>query len=85
MTIAPFVCLYTGPPGECCECGGYDPTGSGLCSFECVESRQAGIDRQDAERDARRAADDKYGTEVDRLRALGHTYEEIEQLLKDWP
>lgn len=41
MTIAPFVCIYTGPPGECCECGGYDPTGSGLCSFECVESRQA--------------------------------------------
>lgn len=80
-----FLCAYTGVPGDCAECGGHDPTGTGWCSHDC---RQAFEDRgaqAEAQQQARRAADDAFGREADRLRTLGHTDREIDELLKDMP
>lgn len=80
-----FVCLYTGVPGECQECGFHDPTGTGWCSHDC---RQAYEDRGaqiQANVQARRDADDAFGREADRLRGLGHTDEEIDEMLKGMP
>lgn len=83
--MSDFVCLYFGPPNECTECGGFDPTGTGFCSHECGDSYAAHQARQEAERQAARAADDAYGEQVDRLRAQGHDYAEIDELLKGMP
>lgn len=80
-----IVCAYGGVPGDCSECGGHDDTGTGLCSTVCRQARadrEAGHAAADA---ARRAAEDAYGAEVTRLHDLGHTYEQIDQLLKEWP
>jgi hypothetical protein len=79
------VCVYTGVPGECQECGGYDPTGTGFCSHDCRASRALSDARQEAAVQARRDADDAFGREADKLRALGHTDEEIDEMLKEMP
>ena len=78
-----IVCAYTGPPDTCAECGGYDPTGTGFCSHDCRADFHTRGDRHEAERLARRAADDAFGVEADKLRAQGHTDQEIDELLKD--
>ena len=80
-----FMCLYKGPSGECSECGGYDPTGTGLCSHDCGESRARRVALLDAAEQQRRDADDAYGREVDRLHAAGHSYTEIDQMLQGMP
>lgn len=80
-----FVCAYTGVPGECQECGGYDRTGTGFCGHDCRDSRATNDARQEAEGQARRDADDAFGLEAERLKALGHTDQEIDELLKDMP
>jgi hypothetical protein len=80
-----FFCAYTGVPGDCSECGGYDPTYTGFCSHECRESRAVADQRHDAAVQARRDADDAFGREADKLRALGHTDSEIDELLKRMP
>lgn len=81
----PIVCIYTGIPGDCSECGFYDPTYSGFCSDECRDARLDREERYKAEVQARRDADDAFGREVDQLRALGHTDEQIDELLKGMP
>lgn len=80
-----FICAYFGPPGECSECGGYDPTGTGICSHDCGHSRAVRVARMEADEQARRDADDAFGREVDRLRALGHSDTEIDALLRAMP
>lgn len=80
-----FVCLYTGPADTCTECGGFDPTGTGFCEHECRESFEAHGERMKAEQQARRDADDAFGRAADELRALGHTDEEIDELLRGMP
>lgn len=80
-----FTCAYTGVPGDCQECGFHDPTYTGFCSHECRQRRADREAAQDAEVQARRDADDAYGREVDRLKALGHTDQEIDELLKGMP
>lgn len=82
MTI---VCAYLGPPGDCSECGGHDPTGTRLCSHDCAQARADRAAKQDAAAQARRDADDAFGREADRLKALGHTDVEIDDLLKGMP
>ncbi len=80
-----IVCVYTGPPNQCGECGGHDETGTGFCSPDCQADR---AERAAQHRDAlerRRAAEDAFAAEVQRLRAAGHTDEQIDEMLKDWP
>lgn len=79
------VCVYIGVPGECTECGFIDETGSGFCSPACQDRR---AEREAEHRDAldrRRAAEDAFAAEVQRLRGLGYTDEQIGAILKDWP
>lgn len=80
-----FVCLYQGVPGDCQECGGLDKTGTGFCGEDCRADRQDRIDAQDAAVRARRAAEDAFAAEVDRLRGLGHSDEECDRLLVNMP
>jgi len=80
-----FVCLYTGPPDQCQECGGFDPTGTSFCSHNCRESRAAHVARMRQQEQADRAAVDAYGEAVARLRDEGKTYEEIDRLLAHMP
>jgi hypothetical protein len=80
-----FVCLYMGYPGDCQECGGHDPTGTGFCSHDCRTDRADRLARRDAAVQALQEADDEFGREADRLRALGHTDEEIDEMLKEMP
>jgi len=80
-----LVCVYTGYPGDCSEFGGYDPTGTGFCSHDCRAERADRMARREAAIQALRDADDAFGREVDRLRALGHTDLEIDELLKRMP
>lgn len=80
-----IVCAYTGPPGECQECGGFDNTGTGFCSHDCRADRADREARHRAADRARRAADDAFGREAERLRTLGHADAEIDELLKGMP
>jgi hypothetical protein len=82
MTV---VCLYQGVPGDCSECGGFDPTGTGFCCHDCRAARADREARQAAEVQARRDREDAFGREVDRLRALGHADEEIDVMLAGMP
>jgi hypothetical protein len=80
-----FACLYFGPPDECAECGGYNETGTMHCSHDCAADhahRAADMSRRVG---LRRAEEDAFGAEVDRLRALGHTDEEIDIMLAGVP
>lgn len=81
-----FVCLYMGPPDTCTECGGFDPTGTGLCGDQdCMDRRADRQERWDAAEQDRRAREDAFGVEVERLRAAGYTYEQCDQALAHMP
>jgi predicted ATP-dependent serine protease len=80
-----FVCAYMGVPGDCQECGFHDPTYTGFCSHECREARAGREERHRAADQDRRDADDAFGREADRLKALGHTDLEIDEMLKGMP
>lgn len=80
-----IVCAYTGVPGDCSECGGLDPTGTGFCCHDCAQARADRAERHAAERQARRDREDAFGREVDRLRSLGHSDEEIDLMLAEMP
>lgn len=79
------VCLYTGPPNQCTECGGHDETGTGFCSPACQDARAERVAEHRDQDARRRAAEDAFAAEVDRLRAAGHSDEHIDEMLKDWP
>lgn len=83
--VSHIVCAYTGVPGDCQECGGHDPTGTGFCCHDCATARAERVERQDAERQARRDREDAFGREVDRLRGLGHSDVEIDLMLAGMP
>jgi hypothetical protein len=80
-----IVCAYTGPPNECVECGGYDQTGTGFCSHDCHADFADRGRQSEAALAKRRADDDAFAEEANRLRLLGHGDEEIDELLKDMP
>lgn len=86
MTI---VCAYSGRPDECPECGGFvrrpGERGDQFCSDDCAADYADRTTAQDAAAQARRDADDAFGREVARLRAAGHSYEEIDVLLAGMP
>jgi hypothetical protein len=78
-------CLYQGTPGDCSECGGYDATGNGFCGHDCAAARAERVAEQEAQQQARRAREDAFGREVERLRAEGRSYEEMDALLSGMP
>jgi len=79
------VCLYTGPADQCSECGGFNNTGQPFCSYECAASR-ADRDRAAIAADvARRARENAFAAECDRLSALGLSDEEIDVALAGMP
>lgn len=80
-----IVCVYTGNPNDCPECGGHNPTGQQFCSHDCAADRADREARREAAVQARRDAEDAFAVEVERLRGLGHTDHEIDELLKDMP
>lgn len=84
-----FVCAYLGDPAECMECGGYVPTPGArqdrFCGDDCAASYADRCAALDAAQAARRAREDAFGVEVDRLRGLGHSDEEIDRLLEGMP
>jgi hypothetical protein len=82
---APWFCLYFGRADECAECGGFNATGTQFCSHDCAASRAERVARQDADRQARRDREALFGAECERLRALGHSDEEIDALLVGIP
>ncbi len=94
MTI---VCAYMGPYDECHGCGGslsgllhgQPPRMDSFCSDDCAADEHDRRARYDAERaaraSARRAREDEFARECDRLRALGHTDEWIDFLLAHIP
>lgn len=94
MTI---VCAYFGPYDECPNCGGslsgllagQPPRMDSFCSDDCAaddHDRRARLDADRAARTAaRRAREDEFAREGDRLRQLGHTDTEIDVLLAHIP
>ncbi len=77
----PFVCLYFGRSDECQECGGFNDTGCRFCSHDCASDADDRIAAMDARRQAQRDEEAAFGAEVDRLRAAGHNYDEIDRIL----
>jgi hypothetical protein len=84
-SVPTIVCAYTGVSGDCSECGGHDPTGTGFCGHDCAAARADREARHEAERQARRDAEEAFAAEVDRLRGLGHSDEEIDLILAGMP
>lgn len=86
MTI---VCAYFGRPDECTECGGQvrrpGERVDRFCSDDCAADYTQRAAAQDTAVAARRAAEDAFGREVDRLRAAGHSDERIDVLLAGMP
>jgi hypothetical protein len=80
-----FVCLYQGVPGDCSECGGFDPTGTGFCCHDCAQARADRAARHAAAAQASRDREDAFAREVDRLRAEGYRDEEIDLMLAGMP
>lgn len=84
-----IVCAYFGNPADCPECGGAVPTPGArqdrFCGDDCASASLDRAAAQQAAQDARRAREDAFGVEVDRLRALGHTDVEIDVLLEGMP
>lgn len=80
-----FVCAYMGPPKQCSECGGRDETGTGFCSHDCRAARADREARLEANAQVRRAREDLFAAEVERLRSLGYSYEECDVLLAGMP
>lgn len=80
-----FVCAYFGRSDECQECGFFNETGTKFCSTECEANQAERVARMDAAVQRRRDQDDAFGAECERLRALGHTDAEIDELTKGMP
>lgn len=80
-----FVCVYTGRPDDCPECGGFNNTGHQYCSHECAASYADRAARHEVAEQARRDREDAFGREVERLRALGYEYDEMDAMLAGWP
>jgi hypothetical protein len=83
------VCAYFGNPADCHECGGFVPSPGArqdrFCGDACAASYSDRAAALDAAQQARRAREDAFGAEVDRLRGLGHSDEEIDVLLAGMP
>jgi hypothetical protein len=84
-TVTGIVCLYFGRPDECRECGGFNETGDPYCSHDCADSAAARAAEADEAVRSRRAREEAFAVEGARLRALGHSDEEIDVLLADMP
>lgn len=80
-----FVCLYMGPRNECSECGFFNDTGTPFCSHDCAAARADRVAAMDRARQERRDREELFAAECDRLRAAGHTDEEIDLLLAGIP
>jgi hypothetical protein len=84
-----FVCAYLGDPSECPECGGYVPAPGArqdaFCGDDCAAVYADRCAVLEAVQAARGAREDAFGAEVDRLRGLGHSDEEIDRLLAGMP
>lgn len=84
-----IVCAYFGDPAECMECGFAVPSPGArqdrFCGDECAASYSDRAAAQAAAQHARRAREDAFGAEVDRLRGLGNSDEEIDVLLAAMP
>lgn len=80
-----FVCAYMGVPGDCQECGGFDPTGTGFCSHDCAAARAERAAQLDAALADRRTREDSFARECERLRGQGYTDREIDALLVGMP
>ena len=80
-----FVCAYFGRSDECQECGFFNFTGTRFCSTGCEAGYHERSARMDAAAQRRRDQDDAFGAECERLRALGHTDAEIDELTKGMP
>jgi hypothetical protein len=80
-----FVCVYFGQPDECPECGGFNRTGDRYCSHECGDQAAMRAADHEEQIQARRAREDAFAAECERLRAAGHTDEEIDVLLVGMP
>jgi hypothetical protein len=80
-----FVCAYFGRSDECHECGFFNETGTRFCSTECEAGYHERVARMEAARAAERAQDEAFGAECERLRALGHSDAEINELTKGMP
>lgn len=80
-----FICLYQGVPGDCQECGGFDPTGTGFCSHDCREIPALREAKHARELRERRDREDAFAAEVARLRAAGYSYEECDVMLAGMP
>lgn len=80
-----IVCLYFGRRDECQECGGFNQTGNPYCSHDCAAAAAAAAARDAAQVQARRSREEAFAVEVERLRQLGHSYEEIDVLLAGMP
>lgn len=85
MTVPTFVCAYFGRPDECHSCGGFNETGTRYCSTECEADAADRLAEIEAHAQQRRDQDDAFAAEVDRLRALGHTDAEIDELTRGMP
>lgn len=83
--ISAFVCLYQGPPGECKECGGFDPTGTGFCGHDCAANFENRKLAHAVAEQQRRDREDAFAHEVARLRGEGYGDMEIDFLLADMP
>lgn len=79
------VCAYFGRADECQECGGFNETGTRFCATECEADFADRAAAQEALAQRRRDQDDAFAAEVDRLRALGHTDGEIDELTRGMP
>jgi hypothetical protein len=55
-----------------------------FCSDDCAADQAAAVARMDAETERRRANEDAFGAECDRLRAQGLSDEEIDRQLAWW-
>lgn len=83
------VCAYLGDPAECMECGFSVPEPGArqdrFCGDDCAAGYAERGAAMEAARLARRAREDAFAVEGDRLRKLGHTDEEIDVLLAGMP
>lgn len=80
-----FICLYTGRPDECPECGGFNETGDRFCSHDCADSYALRVERMRANEQARRDREDAFAVAGAELRGQGYTDQEIDVLLAHIP
>lgn len=80
-----LVCAYFGRPDECCECGGFNETGTQFCSHDCAaHCAERGAEQEAAEQE-RRAREDAFAEACADLRAKGYADEEIDRMLVGMP